>query len=104
MGCWCEKLPNGGGVRHLEVLTVIPGKMLVFGGGLGPLQSIPSTGTMRITFAPAEGGTKVEISYMVGGYVPAGMNTWAAPVDGVLTDQFARFKRYVETGDPAVKK
>ena len=32
------------------------------------------------------------------GYVPAGMNTWAAPVDGMLTEQFTRFKSYVENG------
>jgi hypothetical protein len=37
----------------------------------------------------------------VTGYLPAGMNTWAAPVDSVLTEQVTRLKNYVERGDPA---
>ena len=40
MGCFCEKLPNEGGVRHLEVVFAAPGKTLVMTGGLGPLQSL----------------------------------------------------------------
>ena len=51
----------------------------------------------------AEGGTKLEVTYAVAGYLPAGMNTWAAPVDGVLEEQFTRLKNYVETGDPVHK-
>ena len=35
MGCFCEKLPGGGGVRHLEVVYADPGKRLVLIGGLG---------------------------------------------------------------------
>ena len=37
-GCFCEKLPNQGGVRHMEVVNVMPGKALVLSGALGPLQ------------------------------------------------------------------
>src|SRR5512142_3593171 len=48
MGCWCEKLPNGGGVRHMQVVNVMPGKMLVMTGGLGPLHSMGATGSMTI--------------------------------------------------------
>src|SRR5215469_13952703 len=36
MGCFCEKLPNQGGVRHMEVVFVAPGKTLGLIGGLGP--------------------------------------------------------------------
>jgi len=39
MGCFCEKLPNNGWVRHMEVVFLAPAKMLVMSGGLGPLQS-----------------------------------------------------------------
>lgn len=98
MGCWCEKLPNGGGVRHMQVVMAMPGKMLVMTGGLGPLQSIAATGSMSFKFSPEQGGTKLEITYAVTGYLPAGMNSLAAPVDGVLTEQFMRLKNYVETG------
>src|SRR5580693_10080758 len=45
-GCFCEKLPGGGGVRHLEVAYLAPGKQLVLAGALGPLQSVAATGTM----------------------------------------------------------
>jgi len=31
------------------------------------------------------------------------LNSYAAPVDGVLTQQFTRLKNYVEHGDPAPK-
>jgi len=100
MGCWCEKLPNGGGVRHMQVVMAMPGKMLVMTGGLGPLQTMAATGSMKIGLAPAKGGTQLHITYSVTGYLPAGMNSLAVPVDGVLTEQFTRFKNFVETGKP----
>ncbi len=104
MGCWCERLPNRGGVRHMQVVNVMPGKLLVMTGGLGPLQSMAATGAMTFVFTPANGGTKLDITYSVTGYLPAGVNTLSAPVDNVLTEQFTRFKNYVDTGHPAAKK
>ena len=103
MGCFCEKLPNQGAVRHMEVLLVAPGKTLVLSGGLGPLQSIAATGSMTIQLSPAQDGTKLDLAYAVTGYIPAGMNTWAAPVDSVLRQQLTRLKNYAEHGDPAPK-
>jgi uncharacterized protein YndB with AHSA1/START domain len=100
-GCFCEKLPNGGSVRHLEVLFVAPGKTLRMGGGLGPLQGIAASGSMTIKLSPADGGTKLDITYAVAGYLASGMNTLAAPVDSVLTSQFTRLKNSVERGGPA---
>jgi hypothetical protein len=102
-GCFCEKLPNQGGVRHMQVVYVDPGKILRMIGGLGPLQSMAATGSMTIGLSPAGNGTKLELTYAVTGYVPAGMNNLAAPVDSVLTQQFTRLKNYVERGDPAPK-
>jgi hypothetical protein len=75
----------------------------VMTGGLGPLQSMAATGSMVFRFAPEQGGTKLEVTYAVTGYLHAGMNTLAAPVEGVLTQQFTRFKSYVETGNPGPK-
>jgi uncharacterized protein YndB with AHSA1/START domain len=103
MGCFCEKLPNGGGVRHLEVINLAPSKTLVLSGALGPLQSIAATGNMSFQLSAATGGTKLEVTYAVVGYLPAGMNTWAGPVDTVLTEQTTRLKNYVERGNPAPK-
>ncbi len=100
MGCWCEKLPQGG-VRHMEVVFLSPGKKLVMIGGLGPLQSMATTGSMSFQLSPAEGSTKLEVTYTVAGYLAAGLNNLAAPVDGVLGQQIGRLKNLMETGKAA---
>jgi hypothetical protein len=98
MGCFCEKLPGGGGARHLEVVNADPGKTLVLIGGLGPLQSMAVTGSMTIQLAAAGEGTKLGVVYTVTGYLPGGLNGLAAPVDSVLAAQFTRLKSFVESG------
>jgi uncharacterized protein YndB with AHSA1/START domain len=103
MGCWCEKLTNGGAVRHMEVVMLTPGKLLRFSGGLGPLQALGVSGSMTFKFTPAEGGTKLDVTYVVGGYAAGGLNILAAPVDGILMQQLSRLKQYVETGKPATQ-
>ena len=100
MGCFCEKLPYGGGVRHAEVIMVMPNKLLVLSGALGPLQKFGATGTLTIVLEPMHKDTHVEMVYAVGGYLPDGLNVWAAPVNKVLTEQLGRLRRYVETGSP----
>jgi uncharacterized protein YndB with AHSA1/START domain len=100
-GCFCEKFPAGGGVKHMEVASIAPGKAIVLHGALGPLQTLAAAGTMQIELSAADGGTKVEVTYSMAGYLAAGMNTWAAPVDGVLKMQFTRLKSLVEKGDAA---
>ena len=100
MGCLCEKLPGGGGVRFAEVILVMPNKMLVLSGALGPLQRMGATGTLSFVIEPLHHDVRLEVTYAVGGYLPDGLNTWAAPVDKVLTEQVARLKSYVETGNP----
>jgi hypothetical protein len=96
MGCFCEKLPNQGGVRHMEVLTLIPGLTLVLSGALGPLQSLAVTGTLNVQLSAVAGGAKLDVTYAVGGYLAAGSNTWASTVDSVLQDQFTRLKDFTE--------
>lgn len=102
-GCFCEKLPDGGGVRHMEVVNLAPGKSVTLSGALGPLQSLAATGTMSVQFAPYQGGTNLVVFYAVAGYLPAGMNTLASPVDGVIAEQFTRLRSYVLHGDPSAK-
>ena len=99
-GCFCEKLPDHGGVRHLEVLTVMPGKRLVMSGGLGPLQSIASSGSMTFQITAAGDGSRLDVVYTVAGYLPAGMNTWAPRVDAMLQQQLTRLQNYIEKGKP----
>jgi uncharacterized protein YndB with AHSA1/START domain len=95
-GCWCEKLPDGGGVEHMRVVFFQPGKMLRLSGGLGPLQSFPASGVMTVTLAPAADGksTAVTVEYAVAG--APGLGKVAAPVDGVLGMQLAGLKTAAE--------
>lgn len=101
MGCWCEHLSNGGEVRHLQLVRVEPGKALVFTGGLGPLQSLGVAGSMTVQFVEAEGGSKIALTYAVGGYAAGGLDKWSAPVEEVLKIQLTRLKNKIEHGDPA---
>jgi len=101
-GCFCEKLPKGGGVRHMEVVNADPGKLLRMTGALGPLQSMAATGSMSIQLSGnSNGGTKLDVTYAVAGYLAGGMNALAAPVDGVVAEQFTRLKNLIEQGNAA---
>jgi hypothetical protein len=85
----------------MEVVFVAPGKTLVMTGGLGPLQSIAATGSLTIQLSSFNGGAKLDLTYAVGGYLKAGMNTLAVPVNAVLTEQFTRLKNLAEQDNPA---
>jgi uncharacterized protein YndB with AHSA1/START domain len=102
-GCFCERLPNSGVVRHMELVYIAPGKGLVLRGALGPLQTVAATGSMQIQLTAADQSTKLDVTYAVAGYQPKGMNTWAAPLDMVLAEQFTRLKTYIETGNAVPK-
>jgi hypothetical protein len=75
----------------------------VLSGGLGPLQSMAATGSLSFQLAAAPGGTRLDVTYAVTGYLAAGMNSLAGPVDAVLMEQITRFKNYIEHGNPAPK-
>lgn len=100
-GCFCETLPAGGGVRHLTVVHVAPGRLLRMTGGLGPLQGAAVSGALSWQLEEGEGGTVVTVTYAVHGYTPGGLDGWAAGVDGVIREQLERLARFVETGNPA---
>jgi len=97
-GCWCEKLADGGGVQHMTVLMAMPGKMLRLGGGLGPLQSAPVNGVMTWKIKPVDSGSEIAMSYLVAGSMPGGLDKVAAGVDQVLSEQFDRLQRLIDTG------
>lgn len=92
-GCWCEKLPNGGFVKHMDVVHAAPGSMLVFSGGLGPLQFMGVAGSMTVSFANANGVTTVKLRYDVGGRDEKNFEDISKAVDGVLAEQFARYAK-----------
>jgi len=99
-GCFCERLPDGGGVQYMRVLYASPGKLLRLTGAIGPLQEAALVGTMTWNLLPAGGGTAVELSYTVGGFRAGGFCDMPTVVDGVLRGQLARLKALVETGHP----
>ena len=56
-GCFCEQLPGGGSVQHLEVVYVEPDRILRFRGGLGPLQALGVKGGAKLDH---DGGGKLD--------------------------------------------
>jgi uncharacterized protein YndB with AHSA1/START domain len=99
-GCFCERLPEGGGVQHMRVVYASPGKLLRLTGAIGPLQEAALAGTMTWNLLQAGGGTTVELIYTVGGFRAGGFRDLPTVVDGVLREQLARLKAFVETGRP----
>jgi hypothetical protein len=103
MGCFCEKLPNQGFVRHMEVIYLQPGKTLRLSGAIGPLQTMAVSAIAAFNLSPDTDGTKLEFTYRLGGYNPGGLTQVAPVVDRVWAEQIGRLKNYIETGNPAGK-
>jgi uncharacterized protein YndB with AHSA1/START domain len=99
-GCFCERLPEQGGVQHGTVVLVIPGKTLRLTGGIGPLQESGVAGSLSFQLAGRESASDVTMTYSVGGYRQGGLQTLAPLVDSVLAVQLRRLKSYVEKGTP----
>ncbi len=99
-GCFCEKLSAEGGVKHMEVVFIQPGKRLVMTGGLGPLQTMGVAASLAIEIQASGDGTQLVYSYAVGGYSPSGLNGLAPVIDMVLGQQFTRLVNYIERGNP----
>jgi hypothetical protein len=99
-GCWCEQLPDQGGVRHMTVVYAEPGRLLRLVGGLGPLQGMAVAGMMSWSFQPSGKATIVELKYLVGGYNSGGFKDLAPAVDSVQRQQLERYRRFIETGKP----
>jgi len=95
-GCFCERLPGGGGVAHMSVINLQPGKLLRLSGALGPLQAQGLTGTLSWAFSPVAGGTHIVVQYAVGGFSADGFGALAPGVDAVLSEQLRRLAQYAE--------
>jgi uncharacterized protein YndB with AHSA1/START domain len=97
--CFCESLPNGGGVRHGVVALVIPESTVRLDAALGPLQDEGVGGALTFQIKPADGGAALTVTYNVGGARDF-VVSFASAVDQVLTEQADRLKAYAETGRP----
>jgi hypothetical protein len=90
-GCWCETLPNGGFVQHMQVVYVAEPRSLRLFGGLGPLQKMGASGTLSFSLKPLpSGSTRIVAEYNVSGYAPSGFAKLAPAVDAVLLEQLKR--------------
>jgi hypothetical protein len=95
-GCFCEKLPNGGRVEHLRLLSFSPGSELRFDGALGPLQALPVSGRMIWKIEKTEAGSQVHFVYMVFGHPAGGLTGIAPAVDRVIGEQLQRLGERLE--------
>jgi uncharacterized protein YndB with AHSA1/START domain len=99
-GCFCERLPNGGGIEHARVIYVAPREVLRLSGALGPLQASAVVGTLTWELTNDGEKTRIQLLYNVGGFVEGGFEKIAPAVEGVLRVQLDRLKQFAETGKP----
>ncbi len=92
-GCFCERLPDGGGVEHMRVAYVVPGERLVLTGSLGPLLYEATTGVMDVRLERIAGGSRVTMDYKVAGFASANGAKLAPLVDLVLGKQMGLYRQ-----------
>jgi len=93
-GCFCERLKDGGGVEHMRVTFIDPGKRVLLTGSLGPLLFQATSGVMDIQFERIAGGTKVTLDYRAAGFAEGGAEKLAPLVDSVLAEQMSRYRKF----------
>ena len=103
-GCFCEKLSLYAGIEHAHVVYAQPARTLRLIGSLGPLQEFGVTGSMTWQIEAAGGGSRITVTYNVGGFADRPLADWAPIVDEVLGGQVQRLARFVVTGNPAEAK
>ena len=102
-GCFCEKTSLYAGVEHARVVYALPAKTLRLSGALGPLQEFGVTGSLTWQIEAAGGGSRITMTYSVGGYADRPLSDWAPIVDEVLVTQMKRLGRLVNSGSPEGK-
>lgn len=103
-GCFCEKLSLYGGVEHARVIYAQPTKILRLSGALGPLQELGVAGSLTWQIEPVGVGSRITLTYNVGGFSTQPLGELAPLVDGVLGAQVKRLARFITTGNPAEPK
>ena len=94
-GCFCERIPKtGGGIEHMRVAYVDPGKRMVLTGSLGPLLYEATAGVMDVQVKTIAGGSQLTLDYKAAGFANGGAAKLAPVVDGVLAEQMKRFRTY----------
>lgn len=94
-GCFCERLKGGGGIEHMRVAYVDPGKQtVVLTGALGPLLYEAVSGVMSIKVEPIAGGSRLTLNYRATGFMNGNGQKLAPLVDQVLGVQVKRLRTY----------
>jgi hypothetical protein len=94
-GCFCERFPKSGGVEHMQVTYVEPGKRIVLTGALGPLLFEATTGVLDVRVKPVAGGSQLVLDYRAAGFFNGGADKLAPVVDSVLAGQLKRYRAFV---------
>lgn len=103
-GCLCEKLSLYSGIEHAHVVYAQPAKILRLSGALGPLQELGVAGSLTWLIEAVGTGSRITLTYNVGGFSDRPMAEWAPLVDEMLSTQVKRLGRFVTTGNPAESK
>lgn len=94
-GCFCERVPKtGGGIEHLRVAYIEPGKRIVLTGALGPLLFEAVNGVMDVEVKTIAGGSQLTLDYKASGFAKGGADKLAAAVDQVLAEQMKRLRTF----------
>ena len=94
--CFCEKLADGGAVRHLDWVFYQPNKKARFIGGLGPLQTLPVDGVLEFSFETLDKNKMaLTVAYSVASSGDR-LKGWDKPVNQVIAQQVARLKSKAE--------
>lgn len=97
-GCLCERLADGGFMRHFQTARADPGALLVLSNGMGPLNAIGAQGSLQVEFKPEGAGTAVTLRYMAFGYSVNGWGGYAPQADRLWQTQIQRFATYAGGG------
>src|SRR5690349_13154368 len=93
-GCFCERFPKGGGIEHMRVTYVDPGKRILMTGALGPLLFEATAGVLDVQVTSTAGGSQLTLDYKAAGFANGGADKLAPIVDSVLADQVRRYRKY----------
>jgi uncharacterized protein YndB with AHSA1/START domain len=85
---------DGGSVLHGSVLQAQTAKLLRLSAAFGPLQALPVQGVLDIALKPEGSATRVTLTYRVGGPPWLKLEQYAAPVDQVFAEAFARLIKH----------
>jgi hypothetical protein len=94
-GCFCERW-SGGSVEHARVLLAHAGNTLRLDAPLGPIQELGAKATLTYKFtAVPEGGTTIDVTYVVIGVGSQRLDELAPAVDAVIGESVTRLAAFV---------